>query len=155
MRVLINFLFAFFFVYFSGLHLRSIEEPSAVSSSTHHLHHHHQHHHHQIYNNNCRMPAEQGGTGYGSEQSLLGSRAGVPLPLQNAAHHPLTSNNTTSNSNTSTSHHSLSHSHHHHHAHHQQQQQLQNHHKGYDAEHARMEAWMDENQEFVQDYFIR
>lgn len=27
--------------------------------------------------------------------------------------------------------------------------------KPYDAEYARMEAWMDENQEFVQDYFMR
>ncbi|XP_036668714.3 dual 3',5'-cyclic-AMP and -GMP phosphodiesterase 11 isoform X3 [Drosophila suzukii] len=29
------------------------------------------------------------------------------------------------------------------------------HHRPYDPEHARMEAWLDENQEFVQDYFIR
>lgn len=27
--------------------------------------------------------------------------------------------------------------------------------KSYDAEYARMESWMDENQEFVQDYFMR
>lgn len=26
---------------------------------------------------------------------------------------------------------------------------------GYDAEYSRMEAWLDENQEFAQDYFIR
>ncbi|XP_034474934.1 dual 3',5'-cyclic-AMP and -GMP phosphodiesterase 11 isoform X2 [Drosophila innubila] len=50
---------------------------------------------------------------------------------------------------------------------HQQQQQYQGyshhyhqtsspqHSRPYDPEHARMEAWMDENQEFVQDYFIR
>ncbi|XP_037960082.1 dual 3',5'-cyclic-AMP and -GMP phosphodiesterase 11 isoform X2 [Teleopsis dalmanni] len=82
----------------SGLHLRSIEEPSAQPTQN-------------------RMTAEQGGTGFGSETSLLGSRTGVPLPLQNA--HPLSPQ------------------------------------KGYDAEYARMEAWMDENQEFVQDYFIR
>lgn len=25
----------------------------------------------------------------------------------------------------------------------------------YDAEYSRMESWMDENQEFVQDYFLR
>lgn len=31
-----------------------------------------------------------------------------------------------------------------------------NHHQvSYDAEFARMESWLDENQEFVQDYFIR
>ncbi|XP_033150871.1 dual 3',5'-cyclic-AMP and -GMP phosphodiesterase 11 isoform X1 [Drosophila busckii] len=44
----------------------------------------------------------------------------------------------------------------------QQQQQLYyhqssspQHSRPYDPEHARMEAWLDENQEFVQDYFIR
>jgi dual 3',5'-cyclic-AMP and -GMP phosphodiesterase 11 len=31
-----------------------------------------------------------------------------------------------------------------------------NHHQShYDAEHARMEAWLDENQEFAQNYFMR
>lgn len=29
------------------------------------------------------------------------------------------------------------------------------HHRRYDQEHARMEAWLDENPDFVQDYFMR
>uniref|UniRef100_A0A1A9W0L3 Phosphodiesterase n=1 Tax=Glossina brevipalpis TaxID=37001 RepID=A0A1A9W0L3_9MUSC len=110
---------------FSGLHLRSIEEPITQLYGTQHT----QQHHH--IGNSCfsvgsnRMPTKLGGTGYGSEHS---SHAGVPLTTY-------------------------------------QQQQLQQHQqqilhpltpqKVYDAEYARMEAWMDENQEFVQDYFIR
>jgi len=94
-----NNFFLQFFCIFSGLHLRSIEEPATQLQTQ------------------SRMQAEQGGTGCGSEQSLLGSRTGVPLQMQNA--HQITPQ------------------------------------KGYDAEYARMESWMDENQEFVQDYFIR
>ncbi|XP_017035386.1 dual 3',5'-cyclic-AMP and -GMP phosphodiesterase 11 isoform X2 [Drosophila kikkawai] len=41
----------------------------------------------------------------------------------------------------------------HHHYHHQPASPQ--HSRPYDPEHARMEAWLDENQEFVQDYFIR
>ncbi|XP_017493613.1 PREDICTED: dual 3',5'-cyclic-AMP and -GMP phosphodiesterase 11-like [Rhagoletis zephyria] len=91
------------------------------------------------------MPAaEQGGTGCVTFDSAnaLSPRTGVPLQLQTTPHqyqHQL----------------QLQHQHH-------QQQQQQNMHtmqhttqKGYDAEQARMEAWMDENQEFIQDYFIR
>lgn len=78
-----------FFLFFSGLHLRSIEEP------------------------HNRMPAEQGGT---TDRDQLGSRSGVPLPLSiPTCHQP----------------------------------------PAYDAEYARMESWMDENPDFVQDYFIR
>ncbi|XP_058124704.1 dual 3',5'-cyclic-AMP and -GMP phosphodiesterase 11-like [Anopheles coustani] len=118
------------------------------------------------------MPTEQGGT-VGLD-TTLGSRSGVPLPLQLAPH---------------SNHHSNNHHQHHHHFHHhpqagqqqqQQQQQQQpvqhlhhlHHHyagggaggsggsgcsgaTGYDAEFARMESWLDENPEFVQDYFIR
>ncbi|XP_018789094.1 PREDICTED: dual 3',5'-cyclic-AMP and -GMP phosphodiesterase 11-like, partial [Bactrocera latifrons] len=108
-----------------GLQLRSIEEPSTQCQTTTHHYHH-----------TGRMPAaEQGGTGCVSFENAnaLNQRTGVPLQLQ-----------TTQNQ-------------YHHH-----QQQQQNPHtmqhttqKGYDAEQARMEAWMDENQEFVQDYFIR
>ncbi|XP_054083448.1 dual 3',5'-cyclic-AMP and -GMP phosphodiesterase 11 isoform X2 [Zeugodacus cucurbitae] len=112
----------------SGLQLRSIEEPSAqCQTPTHHYHY------------TSRMPtAEQGGTGCVSFENAnaLNQRTGVPLQLQQ----------TTQNQ----------------YHHQQQQQQQQNPHtmqhttqKGYDAEQARMEAWMDENQEFVQDYFIR
>ena len=63
-------------VYFAGLHLRSIEEPQS------------------------RMPTEQGGT-VGLD-ATLGSRAGVPLPLQLPPHSNL--------------HHH--HPHHNHHSHH-------------------------------------
>jgi hypothetical protein len=77
-----------FFFLFSGLHLRSIEEPQT------------------------KMPAEQGGT-LGLENNL-GSYNSVPLPLQ------LPTTN-----------------------------------QSYDAEYSRMESWLDENPEFVQDYFIR
>ncbi|XP_053675303.1 dual 3',5'-cyclic-AMP and -GMP phosphodiesterase 11-like [Anopheles nili] len=116
-----------------GLHLRSIEEPQS------------------------RMPTEQGGT-VGLD-TTLGSRAGVPLPLQLPPHSNLHHHH----------HHSLANNnhHHHHHHHHQQQQQQQQQGSsgqhggacpgpgGYDAEFARMESWLDENPEFVQDYFIR
>nr|XP_029715287.1 dual 3',5'-cyclic-AMP and -GMP phosphodiesterase 11-like isoform X3 [Aedes albopictus]XP_029715288.1 dual 3',5'-cyclic-AMP and -GMP phosphodiesterase 11-like isoform X3 [Aedes albopictus] len=132
-----------------GLHLRSIEEPQS------------------------RMPAEQGGT-VGLDTSL-GSRSGVPLPLQLQP----APNSTSSSSSSGQNHHQLGglnshhHPHHHHHHHHQ-------HHVGsgsgssgsgtgghgtmsgssatnasYDAEYARMESWLDENPEFMQDYFIR
>lgn len=113
------------------------------------------------------MPAEQGGT-VGLDTSL-GSRSGVPLPLQLQP---------APNSTSGQNHHQLGlnshhhpHHHHHHHVHHQ-------HHLGssgnsggtsgagamsvsagtnasYDAEFARMESWLDENPEFMQDYFIR
>ncbi|XP_036328581.1 dual 3',5'-cyclic-AMP and -GMP phosphodiesterase 11-like isoform X2 [Rhagoletis pomonella] len=119
----------------SGLQLRSIEEPSAQCQTQTHTYHHHQ-------NLTGRMPAaEQGGTGCVTLDSAnaLSPRTGVPLQLQPTPHqyqHQLP----------------LQH----------QQQQQQNLHtmqhttqKGYDAEQARMEAWMDENQEFIQDYFIR
>lgn len=82
----------FFLIYiFSGLHLRSIEEPQN------------------------RMPAEQGGT-VGLDN--LGSRSGVPLPLTLPPSHHAPQNT-------------------------------------YDVEYNRMESWLDENPEFVQDYFIR
>lgn len=59
------------------------------------------------------MPGEQGGTGFGYDNT--GSRTSVPLQLQMPP----------------------------------SAQQF------YDAEYARMEAWMDEHPEFVQDYFLR
>lgn len=88
-----TFFSTLFYCLFKGLHLRSIEEPQQL--------------------NRDRMPSEQGGPGLGLDN--LGSRAGVPLPLQ-----MLPPNQTC-----------------------------------YDAEYARMEAWLDENPEFVQDYFLR
>ncbi|XP_034474933.1 dual 3',5'-cyclic-AMP and -GMP phosphodiesterase 11 isoform X1 [Drosophila innubila] len=165
-----------------GLHLRSIEEPASTPLQL-----------------AARMPAEQGGTGYGmSEHSLLlATRTGVPLPLsqqqQSPAHYQY---NNSSNSNCNISgnningnninggnnhitagyvattaaayqQHSQQQHPHQHVLYHQQQQQYQGyshhyhqtsspqHSRPYDPEHARMEAWMDENQEFVQDYFIR
>ncbi|XP_054741634.1 dual 3',5'-cyclic-AMP and -GMP phosphodiesterase 11 isoform X1 [Anastrepha obliqua] len=109
----------------SGLQLRSIEEPGSQYQTQAHHHHHH----------TGRMPAaEQGGTGcvIFDSANALSPRTGVPLQLQTSQHQ------------------------------YQYQQQQQNPHtmqhttqKGFDAEQARMEAWMDENQEFVQDYFIR
>lgn len=49
--------------------------------------------------------------------------------------------------------------HHHHHHHHNYHHHPPHHQRYsspvYNAEHARMEAWMDENQEFMQDYIIR
>ncbi|XP_050320395.1 dual 3',5'-cyclic-AMP and -GMP phosphodiesterase 11 isoform X1 [Bactrocera neohumeralis] len=110
----------------SGLQLRSIEEPSAQCHQTQTHHYHH----------TGRMPAaEQGGTGCVSFENAnaLNQRTGVPLQLQ-----------TTQNQ-------------YHHHQQPQQNPHTMQHttQKGYDAEQARMEAWMDENQEFVQDYFIR
>uniref|UniRef100_A0A182MGZ5 GAF domain-containing protein n=1 Tax=Anopheles culicifacies TaxID=139723 RepID=A0A182MGZ5_9DIPT len=145
----------------SRLHLRSIEEPQS------------------------RMPTEQGGT-VGLD-ATLGSRAGVPLPLQLPPHsnlhhhHPQHnlhhSHHHANSSSSSSSHHAHStsnHHHHHHHHHHHQQQQTGTQTGssatgaqggtpqqgggsgiGYDAEFARMESWLDENPEFVQDYFIR
>lgn len=106
-----------------------------------------------------RMPTELGGTGgYGSEQNLLmNNRTGVPLATYQQQQH------------------SYQHQHQYLSLQQQQtQQQLQQHQqhsasgtsaslclhplspqKLYDPEYARMESWMDENQEFVQDYFIR
>lgn len=110
------------------------------------------------------MPAEQGGT-VGLDTSL-GSRSGVPLPLQLQP-----ASQSAPNSTSGQNHHQLvlnnhhhPHHHHHHHALHQ--------HSGsssittggagssgsitsYDAEFSRMESWLDENPEFMQDYFIR
>ncbi|XP_034100557.1 dual 3',5'-cyclic-AMP and -GMP phosphodiesterase 11 isoform X2 [Drosophila albomicans] len=178
-----------------GLHLRSIEEPASTPLQL-----------------AARMPAEQGGTGYGmSEHSLLiATRTSVPLPLsqqqQSPAHYQY--NNSSSNINGNSSNNINGGSNHtattgggyvattaaayqqhsqqqqqqqqqqqsphllyHHQLQQQQQQHLQHQYQGYshqyhqaaspqhsrpyDPEHARMEAWMDENQEFVQDYFIR
>ncbi|XP_050086967.1 dual 3',5'-cyclic-AMP and -GMP phosphodiesterase 11-like isoform X3 [Anopheles aquasalis] len=135
------------------LHLRSIEEPQN------------------------RMPTEQGGT-VGLD-TTLGSRSGVPLPLQLPPH--TNSNHTLHHHHHHSNHHLPHHSgphHHHNHNHH-----LPHHHHagggsgggsgsstsstaggagsgsghcgGYDVEFARMESWLDENPEFVQDYFIR
>nr|XP_040238527.2 dual 3',5'-cyclic-AMP and -GMP phosphodiesterase 11-like isoform X5 [Anopheles coluzzii] len=151
-----------------GLHLRSIEEPQS------------------------RMPTEQGGT-VGLD-ATLGSRAGVPLPLQlpphsnlhhhhphhnhHSHHHANSSSSSGSNSGSSGSHHPPPNSHHHHHHHHHHHQQTGalgcggctggptqgaqgsaggaiGGGGGYDAEFARMESWLDENPEFMQDYFIR
>ncbi|XP_062546494.1 dual 3',5'-cyclic-AMP and -GMP phosphodiesterase 11-like isoform X2 [Armigeres subalbatus] len=126
-----------------GLHLRSIEEPQS------------------------RMPAEQGGT-VGLDTSL-GSRSGVPLPLQLQP---------APNSTSGQNHHQLGLNSHHHPHHHHHHHALHQHHVGssgsisgtggigtmsgssgsnacYDAEFARMESWLDENPEFMQDYFIR
>ncbi|XP_032584292.2 dual 3',5'-cyclic-AMP and -GMP phosphodiesterase 11 isoform X1 [Drosophila mojavensis] len=164
-----------------GLHLRSIEEPASTPLQL-----------------ATRMPAEQGGTGYGmSEHSLLIAthRTGVPLPLSQQQPQPAhyqynnssssnsNSNNCSSNINGNSSsaggsssggyvantaaayqqqqQQPL-------HLQQQQQQQLYQgyshpyhqtaspqHSRPYDPEYARMEAWLDENQEFVQDYFIR
>ncbi|XP_058450116.1 dual 3',5'-cyclic-AMP and -GMP phosphodiesterase 11-like isoform X3 [Malaya genurostris] len=129
-----------------GLHLRSIEEPQS------------------------RMPAEQGGT-VGLDASL-GSCSGVPLPLQLQPASQQSGPNSTSGGGLN--HHPLGLSNHHHlhhlHHHHQHLHHLGNSSGssgggppvtgtsssgGYDAEYARMEAWLDENPEFVQDYFIR
>ncbi|XP_055547758.1 dual 3',5'-cyclic-AMP and -GMP phosphodiesterase 11-like isoform X3 [Wyeomyia smithii] len=131
----------------AGLHLRSIEAPQS------------------------RMPAEQGGT-VGLDTSL-GSRSGVPLPLQlqPASSQQAGPNGTGSGSLNHlqlglNSHHHL---HHHLHNHHQHLHSLGNSSiagatpgtgssgagASYDAEFARMESWLDENPEFVQDYFIR
>ncbi|XP_055635245.1 dual 3',5'-cyclic-AMP and -GMP phosphodiesterase 11-like isoform X2 [Toxorhynchites rutilus septentrionalis] len=127
----------------AGLHLRSIEEPQS------------------------RMPAEQGGT-VGLDTSL-GSRSGVPLPLQ--LQPASQQSQSVPNSISGLNHHQLALNNHHHHPHHHlhHNHHYQHHHSGggipvasnsgsnssYDAEFARMEAWLDENQEFVQDYFIR
>ncbi|XP_065355555.1 dual 3',5'-cyclic-AMP and -GMP phosphodiesterase 11 isoform X3 [Calliphora vicina] len=106
------------------------------------------------------MPAELGGTGYGSEQNLLlSSRTGVPLAIYQHHHqqqqqqhqHQYQLQHYTTNS--------------HHHPHLYQHQNsnssttclnpLSSPQRLYDPEYSRMESWMDENQEFVQDYFIR
>ncbi|XP_068140375.1 dual 3',5'-cyclic-AMP and -GMP phosphodiesterase 11 isoform X2 [Drosophila tropicalis] len=160
-----------------GLHLRSIEEPATTPLQL-----------------AARMPAEQGGTGYGvSEHSLLlATRSGVPLPLTQQhplpAHYQLTSNNhhnsggagggssyipsTSCSSAIAGSHQQqplpisqqqqqqllsspYNTTYQQHHYHHHLQPASPQHSKPYDPEHARMEAWMDENQDFVQDYFIR
>ncbi|XP_073825840.1 phosphodiesterase 11 isoform X3 [Musca autumnalis] len=145
-----------------GLHLRSIEEPStnpaqfqynSYTSNTHNTSI-------NVYaspaggvggcssigSGGGRMTTELGGTGYGSEQNvLLNNRTGVPLATYQQ---------------------------HQYQQHQQQQQQQQQNNSSisctlslglnplspqrhYDPEYARMEAWMDEHQEFVQDYFIR
>ncbi|XP_030383510.1 dual 3',5'-cyclic-AMP and -GMP phosphodiesterase 11 isoform X2 [Scaptodrosophila lebanonensis] len=153
----------------TGLHLRSIEEPASTPLQL-----------------ASRMPAEQGGTGYVNEHSLLiAQRTGVPLPLSPHANYPhsISNNNNNNNSHTAAyatsassaatttaTHHqqqqsqqqSLQHyqyqqqqQHQHQHQHQHQYQQASPQHRPYDPEHARMEAWLDENQEFVQDYFIR
>ncbi|XP_058060795.1 dual 3',5'-cyclic-AMP and -GMP phosphodiesterase 11-like [Anopheles bellator] len=87
-----------------------------------------------------RMPTEQGGTAGGLD-TTLGSRSGVPLPLP-----------------PHTTHHYHGH-HNHHHLYHGTGVASGNGAVGasgtYDAEFARMESWLDENPEFVQDYFIR
>uniref|UniRef100_W8B7A9 Phosphodiesterase n=2 Tax=Ceratitis capitata TaxID=7213 RepID=W8B7A9_CERCA len=121
----------------SGLQLRCIEEPtSATQCQTQQTHHYY-----TGGGGGGRMPtAEQGGTGcvtFENANALNQRTTGVPLQLQT----------------TTQSHYSQ------HQYQHQQQQSMHTMQhttqKGYDAEQARMEAWMDENQEFVQDYFIR
>ncbi|XP_055601122.1 dual 3',5'-cyclic-AMP and -GMP phosphodiesterase 11 isoform X2 [Uranotaenia lowii] len=128
-----------------GLHLRSIEEPQS------------------------RMPAEQGGT-VGLDTNTLGSRSGVPLPLQLQQQQQPGSQPQQQQPNFHPHHYPSGSNHHlyHHHYH----QNNNSHHQvvpggssgsggstagagTYDAEFARMESWMDENPEFVQDYFIR
>ncbi|XP_052867591.1 dual 3',5'-cyclic-AMP and -GMP phosphodiesterase 11 isoform X2 [Anopheles cruzii] len=88
-----------------------------------------------------RMPTEQGGTAGGLD-TTLGSRSGVPLPLP-----------------PHTTHHYHGHHNHHHLYHGSTGVASGNGSVGasgtYDAEFARMESWLDENPEFVQDYFIR
>ncbi|XP_032591613.1 dual 3',5'-cyclic-AMP and -GMP phosphodiesterase 11 isoform X1 [Drosophila grimshawi] len=167
-----------------GLQLRSIEEPASTPLQL-----------------AARMPAEQGGTGYGmSEHSLLiATRTGVPLPLsqqqQQPAHYHNYNNSSTGSSSvincnsningnngsssningsssgyvasTAAAYQQQQQQQQQHSYHQQQQQQHQgyshpyhqtaspHHSRPYDPEHARMEAWLDENQEFVQDYFIR
>ncbi|XP_038114377.1 dual 3',5'-cyclic-AMP and -GMP phosphodiesterase 11 isoform X2 [Culex quinquefasciatus] len=130
-----------------GLHLRSIEEPQS------------------------RMPAEQGGT-VGLDTSL-GSRSGVPLPPLHSSSSNIINNSqqspaTVGSSNHQQQNHLLLHNssnnhHNHHNSHGSHLQLLQSSGTGsgptvgvgYDVEFARMESWLDENQEFVQDYFIR
>ncbi|XP_016963607.1 dual 3',5'-cyclic-AMP and -GMP phosphodiesterase 11 isoform X1 [Drosophila biarmipes] len=153
----------------TGLHLRSIEEPATTPLQ---------------FPPAGRMHAEQGGTGYGgygsSEHSLLIAtrHAGVPLPLAQQqplpAHYqpqshsgpaPASSSGTNGSSSSGGPpasaypqqqqqqyqvHQQYQYQHHYHHPGNSPQ-----HHRPYDPEHARMEAWLDENQEFVQDYFIR
>ncbi|XP_065089280.1 dual 3',5'-cyclic-AMP and -GMP phosphodiesterase 11 isoform X3 [Ochlerotatus camptorhynchus] len=113
------------------------------------------------------MPAEQGGT-VGLDTSL-GSRSGVPLPLQLQP-----ASQSAPNSTSGQNHHQLALNNHHHPHHHHHHHPLHQHHVGsgsssvttggagssgstasYDAEFARMESWLDENPEFMQDYFIR
>lgn len=122
---------------FLGLQLRSIEEPPS------------------------RMVSEQGGT-----TGLDHPNSRAPLSASNSHHqHPqqITSqpqqypnhilqpqtnhNNRHNHTNQSHQQNQSSHLYHHHHHHHHQQT--------YDPELVRMESWMDENPEFVQDYFIR
>ncbi|XP_046806466.1 dual 3',5'-cyclic-AMP and -GMP phosphodiesterase 11-like [Lucilia cuprina] len=106
------------------------------------------------------MPAELGGTGYGSEQNLLlSNRTGVPLAIYQNHHHQ--------QQQQQQHQYQLQHYNHHHpHPHLYQHQNsnssttclnnpLSSPQRQYDPEYARMESWMDENQEFVQDYFIR
>lgn len=152
-------LYIIFFCLFTGQHLRSIEEPThpaqlfSLNSNSHNSLG-------GVYGGGVggsgRMPTELGGTGYGSEQNLLlSNRTGVPLAtyqqhqyqqhqnslLQQQQQQQQTPSSPYYNypSTTSASFilHPLSPQRH------------------YDPEYARMEAWMDENQEFVQDYFIR
>lgn len=112
-----------------------------------------------INSNTGKMPAELGGTGYGSEQNLLlSTRTGVPLAIYQNHHHQ-------QQHNQQQQHHQyqLQHNHHLNHLYQHQNSNssasslnpLSSSQHKYDPEYARMESWMDENQEFVQDYFIR
>ncbi|XP_039229133.1 dual 3',5'-cyclic-AMP and -GMP phosphodiesterase 11 isoform X2 [Drosophila yakuba] len=154
-----------------GLHLRSIEEPATTPLQF------------QPTGRMNTEQGGTGYGGYGSsEHSLLIAtrHAGVPLPLAQqqplpAHYQPLSHSGAAppSSSNGSPSsgggvqtsatpqpqqqyqvhqpyQYQYQYQHHYHH-----QANSPQHHRPYDPEHARMEAWLDENQEFVQDYFIR
>lgn len=116
---------------FPGLHLRSIEEPPS------------------------RMVSEQGGT-----TGLDHPSSRAPLSASNSNPHQQTTSQPQQYPN-----HMLyqqhNHNNRHNQSHQQQQQQSHNHNyhhhqqQPYDPELVRMESWMDENPDFVQDYFIR
>lgn len=132
-----------------GLHLRSIEEPPSrmvseqggtsgldhpnsrapLSAPNHHNQHHHHHHHHQQSTTTSQTTQQY-------PHHVL-----QPHQVQHSSNHHHRHNNNNSHSNQS----------------HQLHQQQLNHHQQqpYDPELVRMESWMDENPEFVQDYFIR
>ncbi|KAH8351758.1 hypothetical protein KR084_009756 [Drosophila pseudotakahashii] len=157
----------------TGLHLRSIEEPATTPLQF------------QPAGRMNAEQGGTGYGGYGSsEHSLLIAtrHAGVPLPLAQqqplpAHYQPLSHSgpappSSSSNGSSSTAggppssvfpqqqqqqqqyqvhqQYQYQYQHHYHHPGNSPQ-----HHRPYDPEHARMEAWLDENQEFVQDYFIR
>ncbi|XP_070132850.1 dual 3',5'-cyclic-AMP and -GMP phosphodiesterase 11 isoform X2 [Drosophila bipectinata] len=153
-----------------GLHLRSIEEPASTPLQL------------AAGRMSAEQGGTGGYGGYGtSEHSLLIAtrHAGVPLPLAQQqplpAHYqpaPLATSGNGPSSCSQQQHHQSAYPPPPQHQqyplqqpHHPYQYQYQQHYhhqptsphhsRPYDPEHARMEAWLDENQEFVQDYFIR